>query len=149
MLNQKSFQRPQDWESREWLTVETKTERLEELTAFVQEKLLESQVPSSVRNQMEIVLDELFSNAVKFSGSPDFSLNVSVAPERLFIRMRYGGILFDPSNAVLPNTTLPAGQRPQGGLGIFMVRKLSDALHYQVWEGQNLLTVEKSFSIPV
>jgi anti-sigma regulatory factor (Ser/Thr protein kinase) len=51
---------------------------------------------------------------------------------------------FDPLARELPDVTrLPKGERPVGGLGLFMVKKTMDDIHYWRVDGQNHLCVRK------
>ena len=53
---------------------------------------------------------------------------------------------FNPLEAVSTDVTLPAEERPIGGLGIYMVRKLSKKMEYRYENGQNILTIWKDIS---
>jgi serine/threonine-protein kinase RsbW len=50
---------------------------------------------------------------------------------------------FDPLEAPEPDTTLPVEQRPLGGLGIFLVRKLMDEVQYERRDGRNRVACRK------
>ena len=41
--------------------------------------------------------------------------------------------------------TLSASEREIGGLGIFMVKKLMDDIHYAYRDGKNVLVLRKKF----
>lgn len=55
------------------------------------------------------------------------------------------GVPFDPLKREDPDVTLPADERPVGGLGIMMVKKLMDSVGYERKDGRNVLTVLKNF----
>ena len=42
-----------------------------------------------------------------------------------------------------PDVTLPAEERPIGGLGIFMTKKTMDEVSYEYKDGQNILRIKK------
>ena len=50
---------------------------------------------------------------------------------------------FDPLQRTEPNVALPLAERPVGGLGIFLVRRVMDELHYSRESGRNRLTMAK------
>ena len=51
------------------------------------------------------------------------------------------GVPYDPLMHKDPDTSLPAEERPIGGLGIMMVRKMSDSMSYERNHDHNYLTV--------
>ena len=61
------------------------------------------------------------------------------------ISLRDSGIEFDPLGRADPDITLSAEERQIGGLGIYMVKKSMDKVTYQYINGENILTVEKSW----
>ena len=50
---------------------------------------------------------------------------------------------FNPLEAAEADTSKPLEERAIGGLGVHLVRKLTDALEYQRHEGRNLLVMKK------
>ncbi|MEG1613816.1 MAG: ATP-binding protein, partial [Clostridia bacterium] len=95
--------------------------------------------------KMNMVLDELFSNVVKYSGSEDLEFGVSVYPKHIAMKMQYSGELYDITKSKQPDTTLAAKDRPIGGLGLLIVKKTMDNVTYRCENGQNIVTLSKSF----
>jgi anti-sigma regulatory factor (Ser/Thr protein kinase) len=54
------------------------------------------------------------------------------------------GTPFDPTTRKEVDTTLPVEERPIGGLGILLVRKLMDSINYERIDGKNVLTLRKN-----
>jgi serine/threonine-protein kinase RsbW len=50
---------------------------------------------------------------------------------------------FDPLSLPAPDLSASLDGRPVGGLGVFLVRKVMDAVRYQRREASNLLTLSK------
>ncbi|MBR3725132.1 MAG: ATP-binding protein [Bacteroidales bacterium] len=50
---------------------------------------------------------------------------------------------FDPTIREEVDTTLPVEERPIGGLGIHLIRRLMDSINYERREGRNILTLRK------
>ena len=59
-------------------------------------------------------------------------LSVEANGSDLTICLSDGGPLFDPTTAPAPDLRLPLDQRPLGGLGVHMMRQLTDELAYAV-----------------
>ena len=89
-----------------------------------------------------VVLDEIVSNIVRCSGASVFKLGVDQTSEGLTMVFSDDGKPFDPTREVKePDVTASAEEREIGGLGIFMVKKMSKSVTYRRDAGQNVLTV--------
>jgi serine/threonine-protein kinase RsbW len=51
---------------------------------------------------------------------------------------------FNPLDLPEPDTSLPMEDRPIGGLGIHLLRKMSDRMEYERRDGKNQVTLRKS-----
>ncbi len=54
------------------------------------------------------------------------------------------GSAFNPLKMEEPNILAPEEERKEGGLGIFLVKKLMDSVEYKYANGQNILTLTKN-----
>jgi len=89
-----------------------------------------------------VVMDEIVSNIVRCSGSKDFSVGLEPTDDGLVMVFTDGGNAFDPTHdAAVPDVTAAAADRGIGGLGIFMVKKMSKSLTYRRQDDKNVLTV--------
>lgn len=95
----------------------------------------------SVSPRAAVVLDEIGSNIVRCSGAKSFSVELSQAEDRLTIVFKDDGGAFDPTKVSSPDVTASAADREIGGLGLFMVRQMSDAVEYAREGDCNVLTV--------
>ncbi|MEG1986276.1 MAG: SpoIIE family protein phosphatase, partial [Clostridia bacterium] len=77
------------------MKVKATLEQFDTLSAFLTETLSKASVPSGEIGKMNMVLDELFSNVVKYSGSEDLEFGVSVYPKHIAMKMQYSGELYD------------------------------------------------------
>ena len=94
---------------------------------------------------LHIIIDEIASNIVKHSGAKDFGLRIECLSEPAGARLTFfdAGKPFDPLAHADPDPTLPVTERPIGGLGIMMVRKMADSVEYKRVDDRNCLTVTK------
>ena len=95
---------------------------------------------------LHIVLDEIASNIVKHSGATGFSVEVAFPSDPAGVQLVFSddGAPYDPLAHADPDTALSAEERPIGGLGILMVKKMSDSVTYERVRDRNVLTVFKS-----
>ena len=66
-------------------------------------------------------------------------------PSRILFELTDSGIPFDPTSVKEADVTLGIEERPVGGLGIFMMRKLMDEVTYKRQEEKNILLMIKKF----
>ena len=76
------------------------------------------------------VADEIASNIVNYSGAKDFRITVEKAPDRLCLRFVDSGVAYNPLSHVDPDTHAAIEDRPIGGLGLVMVKRLVDRITY-------------------
>ena len=126
---------------------------------------------SNLSPAAHVVLDEIASNIVKHSGATFFDLAIeSINPSTIkpsppstinpsnhqTIKPRAAGAPgvalvftddgapYDPLAHADPDTSLPAEDRPIGGLGILMVKKMASSVTYRRDGARNVLTVRLS-----
>ena len=118
-------------------------DNLERATAFFEEVLNEHAAPERVVEQMKVVTDEIFSNIVFYSGATAVTLGCEAGEGYACLRFSDNGRPYDPTQKPDPDITLPAEERQEGGMGIYIVRKLTDGISYYYSDGLNVLTMEK------
>lgn len=132
------------------LTVDAAPGSLQEIKAFIVDQTRAAGCPEAARTQILVAADEVFANIANYAygggvGSASVRFDVEPEPRAAVITFTDGGVPFDPLEMKAPDTSLSAGQRKIGGLGIFMVRKLMDEVSYKYEGGRNVLTVKKLF----
>lgn len=118
------------------------------ITAYMEEELEKIDCPMKTIMQLNVAVDEIYSNIVKYgygdNGGPvKLQFILRNDPSTLFIRFADNGIPYNPLNFEEPDTTLSAEDRKIGGLGIFIVKKTMDDIKYKYENGQNILTIKK------
>ena len=89
-----------------------------------------------------IVMDEIVSNIVRCSGASGFTVGLESDERGLRMVFTDDGKAFDPTKDVeMPDVAAAVENRSIGGLGIFMVRKMSKSVAYERRDGKNVLTV--------
>lgn len=86
-------------------------------------------------------VDEVLSNIVNYSGSPTVTIGVKNVPGRCCITISDAGTTYDPLLHKDPNIHTTLEDRPIGGLGILMVKKLVSAVSYHRDNGTNVLKI--------
>ncbi|TFY96456.1 ATP-binding protein [Ramlibacter rhizophilus] len=126
---------------------------MERLMAGVDAALGRVEAPASVRHDMRLVAEEACANVIRhaYSQAPRPG-DLSVALHRdmlegvpaLRLVVCDHGRPFDPLGACAPALDLPAEERPIGGLGIHLIRSLTDRQrHTRDRAGRNCLELVK------
>ena len=100
--------------------------------------------------QIDVAIDELFSNIAHYAYNPEIgeaTVQVSVSEDPLSVIITFidKGVPYDPLKKDDPDITLSLEDRPIGGLGIYMVKKTMDDITYEYKDGQNILAIKKNF----
>ena len=131
------------------MNIEATIDNIPTVTAWIDEQLEALDCPMKAQMQIDIAIDELFSNIARYAYNPETgpaTVRVEVVenPMAVLITFIDKGIPYDPLKQEDPNTHLPAEEREIGGLGIFMVKKTMDDITYEYKDGQNILTIKKN-----
>ena len=130
--------------------VDAKLESIPEIQAFVRAELEAMDCPEETQKQLFVVVDEVFTNIASYAyadgeGGVTVRLEAESEPRAAVLSFLDSGIPFDPLTMKSPDTSLKARERKIGGLGIFMVRKLTDEVSYAYSDGKNILRTVKRF----
>lgn len=127
-------------------TFDALTTAAEETTRFLEEN---SASPDAVF-AANLAIEELVTNIVKYgyddSAAHEIVIALSVLNNELRIEISDDGHEFNPFDQPEPDTTLPAEERPIGGLGIHFVRNMLDDCAYCRTDGKNIVTLSKKIS---
>lgn len=131
------------------MTLEATIDNLEKVTDFVNDELEMIGCPMKAMMQIDVVIDELFSNIAHYAYNPEVGpatvkVDVEDDPVSVIITFMDNGKPFNPLERAEPDVTLSAQERQIGGLGIFLVKKTMDEVAYEYKDGQNILRIKKN-----
>lgn len=128
------------------------TNKIDELPVLATkiEELAEAwDLPMPLSMNLNLVMEEAITNIIFYAfpegGIHQIIINLSLSGNELTIEIIDEGIPFDPTSKEQPDTNLPAEERPIGGLGIFLIRKMMDNVSYKRDKNKNILTLKKKF----
>ena len=130
------------------ITLEAKPENIQTVTEFVDRTLEELDCPPREQMQIDVAVDELFSNIARYAYAPGTGLatvrlDVESDPKTAVLTFIDNGKPFDPLSVPEPDISRAAQERTVGGLGIFLVKKTMDEVRYEYRDGQNVLRIKK------
>jgi len=132
---------------KETITIKNRIEELPVLAAKVEELAEIWELPMPLAMNINLVLEEAVSNVIFYAYSDKeehtIDLDFIIENKVLTISIIDNGNPFDPTLQKQPDISLPAEERPIGGLGIFLINKIMDEVTYQRIEGNNVLKLVK------
>lgn len=135
------------------MELEATREDLDRVLEFVNRHLDETDCPHKVRMQLNLTVEEIYINIASYAYAPDtgkVKLILDDLKDPDGIRMTFidQGVPYDPLQKKDPDITLPAEERPVGGLGIYLVKKNMDVLNYRYENQSNILELTKFYANP-
>jgi len=105
----------------------------------------ETNTVAGITQKMSIILDELLNNTISYGFEDPKGHEIHVAIElnddHVTLKVSDDGIPFNPFTHRDPDTSLPADEREIGGLGVMLVRELTDSHAYQRLSDRNVVTL--------
>ncbi|MCC7117010.1 MAG: ATP-binding protein [Anaerolineales bacterium] len=128
-------------------TYPAKFEFLDEIREFVAEVARAGKFTEKEIYSLQLAADEAASNIIEhaYAGVTNASLEVTCEMQgnTMTIIMRDQGAPFDPAQVKQPNLKAELSERQIGGLGVYLMRKLMDEVHYESRGKVNTLTMLK------
>lgn len=132
----------------ERIVVPAKTDYLDQVTAFVDERLEARGCPMSAQMQIELAVEEIFVNIASYAydsedGEAEVRCKVLEDPLRVVIQFLDQGKPYDPLARGEADISKEGILSRVGGLGIHLVKKTMDDVQYVYEDGKNVLTIQK------
>ncbi len=122
-------------------------ETIPQLNEFIDIVAEEIGLDMSLTMSLNLAIEEAVVNVMQYAYPKECKGEVEIKiladNEWLTFTITDSGVAFDPTTKDDADTTLSAEERPIGGLGIFLVRKLMDIIKYVRDNNKNILTLRK------
>ncbi len=133
----------------DWIQRMAAEENFDVFVSFVLDHLKEDGITDKkLVMEVRLICEELMTNTIQYAykeeeGMMKVGYDFDVASKRLTLCIEDQGVPFDPRQKDDPDIGLNMMERKIGGLGIFMVKKLSDSVDYQRLEDTNQIVIKK------
>ncbi len=140
----------------QWYETEAKKELLKPLWESIEKELAAAGCPSYRLEEIAVCVEEIFVNIASYAYPRNkfpknlfqkgmVAISVQIEAGRIRILFQDSGIPYNPTQTKAPDITSPAEERDIGGLGIYMVKNMTDRLEYRFQNNQNCLLMEWSW----
>jgi anti-sigma regulatory factor (Ser/Thr protein kinase) len=103
-------------------------------------------IPEDVRTDMYVALEEIISNVVQHGiGASRIDIMLTNTLDALQVDIADDGEPFDPFTTPSPDLSQDIAERPVGGLGVFLVRQLTES-SYRRRGGLNHVRLRRSWA---
>lgn len=123
-------------------------QKLPDVMAFAEGHLAAANCTARMQMAIAVALEEIFVNIAHYAypngtGSVRIAFDFDENSRTVSLCLADQGIPFNPLEKPAPDITLPAEERPIGGLGILITIKTMDEVSYRYENGENILTMRK------
>ena len=118
-------------------------EQLKEIVAFTDTFFDQTEVSRSTRYVVDLCIEELFVNMVTYDTETDQDILLEIKPHPRGVEVSltdYGVERFDPRDAPPVDIEAPLDQRSPGGLGLYLVLKMVESIHYEYRDRSSKIT---------
>jgi serine phosphatase RsbU (regulator of sigma subunit)/anti-sigma regulatory factor (Ser/Thr protein kinase) len=132
---------------RDQITLVNKESEVTRLGSFVKDFLAPMDLDKKLASGLRLALEEAVVNVIDYAypagEQGEILINADTNGHEVRFTITDSGYPFDPTTVLKPDTTLDAQNRPIGGLGIFLSRKLMDSISYNRIGAKNVLSLTK------
>lgn len=118
-------------------------DELKNIVAMTEVLFREEGLQSDLRHVVDLATEELFVNMVTYDTESDEDILIQMMPHEHGIEVRLTDFdvdRFDPTAARSVDIDAPLAERTPGGLGLFLVMKMVDSIHYEYRNRQSQIT---------
>ena len=121
-------------------------EELKNIVTMTEAVFKEMGLNPELRNVVDLATEELFVNMVTYNTESNEDILIEMVPHALGLEVRltdYDVERFDPTSVAPVDVEAPLDERTAGGLGLYLVMKMVDSIHYEYHNRESKITFRK------
>lgn len=118
-------------------------DELENIVTMTEVLFREEGLPPGLRNVVDLATEELFVNMVSYNTETNEDILIEMESQEGGVQVRltdYDVERFDPTIVGPIDVDAPLDDRTPGGLGLYLVLKMVDSIHYEYRDRQSKIT---------
>lgn len=118
-------------------------DELKRIVAFTDRVFAGEEIDPSMRYVIDLCVEELFVNLVTYNTETDADILIEMRRHHDGVEVSltdFNVDRFDPTEVEPVNVAAPLEQRTPGGLGLFLVLKMADSIHYEYRDRTSKIT---------
>ena len=118
-------------------------EEIRNIVSMTADFFAQESLDNSLRNAVDLATEELFVNMVTYNTETeaDILIEMSLANGGIEVSLTdYDVDRFDPTELTSVNIEAPLDERTPGGLGLYLILKMVDSIHYEYHDRTSKIT---------
>ena len=128
----------------ERLEVPAQMDEMDHITDFVIGAARQAGMSERETKRLRLAVEEVAANIVNYSGASSIAITTVSDDGQLVLTIQDDGRPFDPTTAETADLSIPADERPPGGIGLVLLRQMTNSQEYQRQGSHNILTIRKN-----
>ena len=129
------------------LIIKNEFTEISKLVTFIETIGEELGLSPALVMSLNLALEEAVSNIILYAYPKEFNQDISIEAVKennaLIFTITDTGVEFDPTKGGDVDITLTVEDRPVGGLGIFLIKKIMNEVEYKRVDDMNVFTLKK------
>lgn len=109
-------------------------DKLADIVSFTDRFFADEKIDASMRYVIDLCVEELFVNMITYNTETSADILIEMKPRGQGVEVSLTDFdveRFDPRETVAVDVDAPLEQRTPGGLGLYLVLKMADSIHYE------------------
>lgn len=125
------------------ITMPASMDDISRLKPFIAHVAAKAGISEREAKRLRLAVEEAVANIINHGQATTIKLQAKTGDTQLVLTIDDDGQPFDPTAESATDFSVPADERPPGGLGIMFLHQMTDGLDYQIIDGHNVLKIIK------
>ena len=125
------------------LTMSASKDEIDRLAPFISHVAEQAAMEGREAKRLRLAVEEAVTNIINHGQATTITLQATMDDNQLVLTIDDDGQPFNPTGESATDFSVPADERPPGGLGIMFLHEMTDGLDYQRIDGHNVLRIIK------